>query len=153
MFSLITLGSLTASRRALATKMTEFVVDDSDSEVSNSDTESLGIRQEEILKAIRHLQKSEDSTDKRFLTLLKSKSGATVLKEEPILNNRPRYPRQFLFSAPNSSNLVEAKTIGDTTRQHAIPFPFDGVELTRPSPFDGFDDESLRYDVQDMSST
>ena len=81
MLSLITLGSLTTPRRALATKMTEFVIASNDSEVSHSATERVSIRQEEVVTAIKTLHKSEDSTDKRFLNLLKIKNARAARRE------------------------------------------------------------------------
>ena len=78
MLAVATLGTLTPQRRVLAQKLAEIDVDDSNTDdiCSVADLEGTLVRQRDVVAAIRHLGKSRNSTDRRFLNLTRIKIDA-----------------------------------------------------------------------------
>ena len=76
MLAVATLGTLTPQRRTLAFKLAQIEVNDSNTDTRSADLEGTFVCQRDVVAAIRHLSKSRDSTDRRFLDLTRIKTDA-----------------------------------------------------------------------------
>ena len=77
MLAVTALGTLTRPRRALTTKMSEIVVDNTHTDSSAVDYTRTGVvtYEQDIVKELRQLMRSKNDTDRRFLSLARIKTA------------------------------------------------------------------------------